>query len=772
MAGYSVTYTVVDNATKQIDAINRRIAQMRAPMERMSRQVSRFVDVSGLRKVATGFEWIGKAAGSVLRTLTAIVPVMGAITGAASIVGMFKLVQSYAAWSRELVQAADNIGTTTQKLQQFQDATRLAGGNASDMTDSLKGLHDRLADFNIGGGNAALTAQWANKLGINLRDANGQIRSAADLMPELIRTIGAIKDPADRAAAANALLGSSGEKLVETFRQSSQSFGQWFNDVQRYKNLTDEQKRSLQLFTEAQGRLGVGFDRLGQQISATLAKNLTPLLNKFAEFVEKNTPAILAAVDELSKRFAAWVEGIDWSKVTEGVNSVVDSLKWVVNNLDTIKTAAEVIAGLFVLKWGVDVVKAIGAVTTALGVTGGGAGTAGAIMGSGLLGALAGVAAIAGIMALGSAYETPENQAAIAARKKEQQKGTQAPSNMPTSDYYIDNQGRKHDATTGELIDTGPIQRQSAAGGYLPGGVTQAAYHPAGAATAIAGGSGTSEFWDSMARAVTKGFEDAWDHILGTGGAAMGGGGGGGGGGYTQAAYRVPGPIGGAPSAPAGGPPAGPAAPLSAGGGKSAFYDEQRKLIYDAAVKAGVPHPEVVAEVGASQAMLESGGGTRTPGGYNVYGIKSGGGVGGAGAPVSTQEEGPGGQRYTTQSSFATFQSKEDAATGYVEFLKRNPKHYAAVLQAQTVEQGIQAQGTSGYATDSAYLSKLQQLQRRYGGAGAPPATVPPQAPVNGSVDVSITHKNPPPNSAVTATGSGAVNVAPPRVEYQDMQSI
>jgi hypothetical protein len=185
MAGYSVTYTVVDNATKQIDAINRRIAQMRAPMERMSRQVSRFVDVSGLRKVATGFEWIGKAAGTVLRTLTAIVPVMGAIVGGASIAGMMKLVSTYADWSHELVAAADNIGTTTQKLQQFEDATRLAGGNASDMRDGLKGLHDALAAFNIGGSNAAVTGQWANKLGINLKDANGQIRTAADLMPEL-----------------------------------------------------------------------------------------------------------------------------------------------------------------------------------------------------------------------------------------------------------------------------------------------------------------------------------------------------------------------------------------------------------------------------------------------------------------------------------------------------------------------------------------------------------------------------------------------------------
>jgi hypothetical protein len=55
----------------------------------------------------------------------------------------------------------------------------------------------------------------------------------------------------------------------------------------------------------------------------------------------------------------------------------------------------------------------------------------------------------------------------------------------------------------------------------------------------------------------------------------------------------------------------------------------------------------------------------------------------------------------------------------------------------------------------------------------APPAAMPPAAkPPNGAVDINITHKNPPPDAAVTAQGSGAVNVAPPRVEHQSFATI
>jgi hypothetical protein len=57
--------------------------------------------------------------------------------------------------------------------------------------------------------------------------------------------------------------------------------------------------------------------------------------------------------------------------------------------------------------------------------------------------------------------------------------------------------------------------------------------------------------------------------------------------------------------------------------------------------------------------------------------------------------------------------------------------------------------------------------------AGAPVQTAAAGAPgapgAAGKVAVSITHVNPPPNTAITATGSGAVDVEPPRTERQQL---
>ena len=745
MAGYSVTFSVVDDATKQIDAINRRIAQMRAPLDRLSKQVTRFVDVSGLRKVASGFQWIATTAGNVLRTLTAIVPVMGAITGAASIAGMVKLVGQYAAWSHELVAAADNIGTTTQQLQQFEDATRLAGGNAADMRDSLKGLHDNLADFNRGGASAALTGQWANKLGINLKDANGHIRTATDLMPELVKRISELPDPADRAAASAALLGGSGDKLVETFRQSSQSFAQWFNDVKRYKDLTDDQKQSLQRFTEAQGRLGVDFDRLGQQISVMVAEHFGPLLTKFAEFVEKHTPDILKAIDDLSTRFAAWLDSIKWDDVETGVQKFIDSLKWVIDNLDTIKVAAEAIAALFVIKWGVQAVaaiaqvtSAIGSMTGAIGSVGGAAGAleggAAAAGGVGLLGALGLVAAVVGGTYLllkkglpllfgdrplplarppgegGTPQATPNTARGGGGERHTERQPIRpggsghggGPRMPPGSVPGVSGLGA---TPFGDLIargegDYNSINSRNDRGSYTPGhadlaGMTVAevqAQQAAGKIFAVGRYQAIPKTLDAAVKAMgLKGDEkftpELQDRIFGE---------------YLAGAKR--------PEI---------AAYLS---GQS--NDLQAALKATSAEWASVADPET---------------------GQSHYA-----GVGGNKASISVAE-----------------------MTRALEATRKQIMARTVPPAAPPTTQTAQATPPPAYQPPAPVgVNPNAKVQFPPPLAAAPPVAVPPQTPPNGAVDVNITHKNPPPNSAVTATGSGSVNVAPVRVEQQDMASI
>ncbi len=96
----------------QIEAINRRIRQMRAPMERQAKAMQQFVDLSGLKKVADSFSAIGREAAACFSSMARLVPVMGAITGAASIAGLTNLVKGWEDLGQALTLNSTRIGTT------------------------------------------------------------------------------------------------------------------------------------------------------------------------------------------------------------------------------------------------------------------------------------------------------------------------------------------------------------------------------------------------------------------------------------------------------------------------------------------------------------------------------------------------------------------------------------------------------------------------------------------------------------------------------------
>jgi hypothetical protein len=364
VAGYSVTYEIVDKATKQIDAINRRIAQTRAPIERMVRSAQRFIDVSGLNKIAQGFEWIARAAGSVLRSLLRIVPAMGAITGAASIAGMSRLVSTWADWGKTLRIDADRLGITTDKLQNLQTMARLTGASAEDLTEAIDALSRAAADAKVG--DATMVARFS-RAGIAWNDLNGKLRTGSDLLPEVFRWLDSLSNPMDRARESAALLGSEQSKLYLNYRQMGISREEYFALQNRAARLNEAELAALKRYTLAQASLGVTFDNLGKHIGAVLAERFTPLLRHFDEFVQRHTPDILRAVDDLARRFAAWLETIKWEDVEAFFTKFTAALTLISHNLDTIKTVAEVVAGVFVTKWAVGMVLAIGQVVTAFG---------------------------------------------------------------------------------------------------------------------------------------------------------------------------------------------------------------------------------------------------------------------------------------------------------------------------------------------------------------------------------------------------------------------
>jgi hypothetical protein len=776
MPGYAVTYSVVDNATKNIDAINRRIMQMRAPMERMSRSVSKFVDASGLRKVADGFGWIARAAGTVLQSLSGMVPVLGVITSGATIAGLAKLVTHFTELGVVLAANADRIGTSAQTLQQYQDAFRLAGGRAEDMTNALAELkRTSVAAFE---GDTGL--QYAFKqLGIDIYDANQHLKAAPALLQEVIGKLNdpaVLKDPADRQRLSGQILGDAALNVSGTIKRDDRPFQERLKEAAKYKALTDDQIRDMTRLEQAQAKLAVSLEHLGQQVAASLGKTLTPLLNDLANWLEARSPKIIETVDEMAKRFDEWAKNVKWEDVESA--------------LKRIETVALSIAAIFATKWALDMVKDIALVTLALGRVP--AGMAIGAGGIGLLGSLGTIAAIAALIATpGDSKAPPETpaqrqaaaDAAAEINRRQGYTGNLIDDLKRWAAPFLDPFGVKGWANSGAPTGYGPRNAPEPAVPYQPGqilqdmGITQPQY--AAIAQGIADKEGAR--YDQMGGA---GGQYAGRYQFGRAE-------------ITETARRLF-----------------EAVPTTQQFlGDPAMQERYMEAYTDA------HHQHLMATSAKYRAMApwERAEWLGYAHNQGAGGVGSGGVVG-AGAAIETGQVGrdafntPGSayrdavRRRWAETMTGVAPPRQGPALPVPGFaplapvpgaptvrpapltVPAGPRAPAAAATIPTVAPPVLVVPPGGPAAPIApaavpphaarepdppgtgykLLTREDMMAPRAPPIAAGPAMAPPDTvtgAISGAVDVSITHRNPPPDSTVTAKGSGMVNLAPPRTE-------
>lgn len=145
---------------------------------------------------------------------------------------------------------------------------------------------------------------------------------------------------------------------------------------------------------------------------------------------------------------------------------------------------------------------------------------------------------------------------------------------------------------------------------------------------------------------------------------------------------------------------------------QKAYYNKMYNALYKEAVAKGLPNPEVVARLGAAQTCLETGYGTRMVG-NNAFGIKAHTGKGTAGTVTASTKEEINGKTVTINDTFRAYNSVEDSAKGYIDFLAAN-KRYSKVLAATNVTDAVREIDAAEYATSSNYARDVGSIARKF----------------------------------------------------------
>jgi hypothetical protein len=152
----------------------------------------------------------------------------------------------------EIDKTSQQLGLSAQALEEFRHAANLSGVAGREMSDTLSKLQKNA--FEASTGNKTLAEDF-ERLGVNVMDANGQVKSAEILVAEMADGFAGLDNETEKVGLSLNLMGRAGRKLlpllnagsegIAEMRQEARDLGGVFGDelIAKSVQLTDDQAR-------------------------------------------------------------------------------------------------------------------------------------------------------------------------------------------------------------------------------------------------------------------------------------------------------------------------------------------------------------------------------------------------------------------------------------------------------------------------------------------------------------------------------------------------
>lgn len=196
-----------------------------------------------------------------------------AFVGAIVIDKMVQAVTQGLEYASSLGEVAQQLGVTTDALQEYRYAATQVGLSTEEMDQALAQLTRRAGEAANG---TKAQAEAFTKLGVSVTDANGAMVPTGDMIPKIADAMQKIENPAQRAAILMDLFGKSGQKLEPLLSEGSRGIEEF---KRRAHDLGMVLEGSLiRQADEAADRVAELKNQLNVNISAAVARNANAIL--------------------------------------------------------------------------------------------------------------------------------------------------------------------------------------------------------------------------------------------------------------------------------------------------------------------------------------------------------------------------------------------------------------------------------------------------------------------------------------------------------------
>lgn len=271
-----------------------------AVLRQVGAQFARLSQESGLTRIASAANQAGRALGGLALQVGRIAAPLAAIGATAAGVGLLTVTRRTADAAGALSDLSMQTGISVGDLQELSDAARLAGVDQGTLAGALQRLNRGLAEAAAGGGGDL--GPLLRHLGISMRDANGQIRNAADLLPELANAFARNENQALRARAATELFGRAGVQLLPMLINGGKALEESRNRFRQFGYSMADNAEALALASDQFENLEVATEGLANAIGARLAPILGPIAQRIALWVVANRDLIASGIERWAVR--------------------------------------------------------------------------------------------------------------------------------------------------------------------------------------------------------------------------------------------------------------------------------------------------------------------------------------------------------------------------------------------------------------------------------------------------------------------------------------
>lgn len=288
----------------------------------------------------------------------------------ATITAIGKLVFDAAEAADELGDMSKKTGLSVEQLQKYRYTADMCGSSLETVTGAQAKLVKGMVSAQKGTGD---TAKAFERLGVNVLNANGELRNADDVFMDVIDALGGVGNETERDSLAMQIFGKSAQELNPLILEGADGLREYAAEAEELGAIVSGE--TIDALGNMQGELKkvrAQFDATKKNVAAKFAPVVSKVLTAIQKLLKRGgelleSPKIKRSIDKLVTAFEKLIDkALD--KALDLIPKVIDVVAFLVENFDKLVIALGAVwiacKGASVIS---SVVKGIEALTAAIG---------------------------------------------------------------------------------------------------------------------------------------------------------------------------------------------------------------------------------------------------------------------------------------------------------------------------------------------------------------------------------------------------------------------